>query len=307
MSEIVLKTKGLTKYFGDFAAVDHLDLEIKKGSICGFLGRNGAGKTTTIKMLLGLLKPTEGKSQLFGCDSQKLTNEIKAKVGYVTEGHRLFGAMTIKQIQNYQKAFYPKTWSQSLFDEMIEYFQLPKKKKIKKISKGQKAQVSLALTLATNPELLIMDDPTLGLDAAIRRQFLESMIELITKQGRTILFSSHILSDVERVADRIVILDRGVRRVNCELDLFRKSVKKIVMAFEKEIPKNVKADGLMHVRTTDGTLEMVLLENDSKKIDELAEKLGAKRWQQAKMSLEDQFIEYTTQNEKRKMFTWEVK
>lgn len=212
MTETVLQTQGLTKYYGSTLALDHLDLKIPQGCICGFVGRNGAGKTTAIKLMLGLLKPTAGSSRLLGCDSQELEPAIRQRIGYVTEGHRLFRWMSISELQKFQRAFFPKQWDDKFFADMIEYFDLPKKRKIKHLSNGERAQVSLALALAPNPELLIMDDPTLGLDAAIRRQFLEGMIELIMRQGRTVLFSSHILGDVERVSDRIVVIDKGVLR-----------------------------------------------------------------------------------------------
>jgi ABC-2 type transport system ATP-binding protein len=209
MSDIVLETRGLTKYFGNRVAVDHLDVTIPRGCICGFLGRNGSGKTTTIKMLLGLLHPTDGSTRVIGCDAWALTPVIRSRIGYVTEGHRLFRWMTIEKSEQFQRAFFPGQWDSEFFGEMLDYFQLSPRSKIRHLSNGQRAQVSLALTLAPHPELLIMDDPTLGLDAAIRRQFLEGMIQLIMQAGRTVLFSSHILGDVDRVCDRIMVIDQG--------------------------------------------------------------------------------------------------
>ena len=234
MSEIVVQASGLTKYYGSKLALDHLDLEIPSGCICGFLGRNGAGKTTAIKLMLGLLTPTAGSSSLLGCDSRRLTPDIKKRIGYVTEGHRLIRWMKISQLEKFQSSFFDSQWDSCLFNDMIEYFELSKKQKIKHLSNGQRSQVSLALALAPNPELLIMDDPTLGLDAAIRRQFLEGMIQLIMAQGRTVLFSSHILSDVERVSDRILILDKGVLRADCTLEQFRSAVKKVRMSLDRK-------------------------------------------------------------------------
>ncbi len=126
MTDTVLQTNGLTKYYGKDLALDHLDLNILRGCICGFIGRNGAGKTTAIKLLLGLLKPTAGSSRLLGCDSQQLAPEIRQRVGYVTEGHRLIRWMTIAQLEKFQRAFYPKQWDDKLFANMIEYFELSK-------------------------------------------------------------------------------------------------------------------------------------------------------------------------------------
>ncbi len=307
MSETVLETKALTKYYGDSLAVNHMDLQIPRGCICGFIGRNGAGKTTAIKLMLGLLTPTTGSSEILGCDSQFLTPDIRRRVGYVTEGHRLIKWMKISELEKFQRAFFPKQWDGKFFTEMIDYFALSPNRKIKTLSNGQRAQVSLALALAPNPELLIMDDPTLGLDAAIRRQFLEGMIELIMRQGRTILFSSHILGDVERVADRIVVIDKGIVRADCKLEEFQQAVVKAIVSFTGQPPADVDIPGLLHCRAVENTLELVLVGTSEQKISEWAESTGANGCEIVKMNLEDQFIEFTAPPNHRKIFQWEKK
>jgi ABC-2 type transport system ATP-binding protein len=305
MNEIVLETQGLTKYYGSTLAVDHLNLKVPRGCICGFVGRNGAGKTTAIKLMLGLLTPTAGSSRLLGCDSTALTPEIRRRIGYVTEGHRLFRWMSIGELERFQRAFFPDQWDDKLFGDMIEYFELPRKRKIKHLSNGQRAQVSLALALAPNPELLIMDDPTLGLDAAIRRQFLEGMIELIMRQGRTVLFSSHILGDVERVADRIAVIDKGVLRANCSLEQFRTAVKKVILSFADSVPTEVDIEGLLHCRRSEEQLELTLVGTDEAQIGEWAKSAKAEEYDIVQMNLEDQFIEYTAGANQRRLFQWE--
>jgi len=305
MTETVLESQSLTKYFGKTVAVDHLNLEIPRGCICGFVGRNGAGKTTAIKLMLGLLKPTIGSSKLLGCDSMALTPVIRQRIGYVTEGHRLFRWMSIGRLEKFQRAFFQKQWDERLFADMLEYFGLSKKQKIKHLSNGQRAQVSLALALAPNPELLIMDDPTLGLDAAIRRQFLAGMIELIMREGRTALFSSHILGDVERVSDRIVVIDKGRLRANCTLEQFRNSVKKVKVAFADRAPTEFEIEGLLNCRRSEKELELVLVGTGNNRIDEWAKVVGAEKHQIVQMNLEDQFIEYTAPASKGKLFRWE--
>ena len=305
MNEIVLETEALTKYYSGTLAVDHIDLRIPRGCICGFVGRNGAGKTTAIKLMLGLLRPTAGSSRLLGCDSTALTPAVRQRIGYVTEGHRLFRWMSIAALEKFQRAFFPKQWDNKFFADMIEYFGLPKKKKIKHLSNGERAQVSLALALAPNPELLIMDDPTLGLDAAIRRQFLEGMIELIMRQGRTVLFSSHILGDVERVCDRIVVIDKGVLRANCSLEQFQKSIKKVILTFADSVPDQVNIDGLLHCRASEKELELMLVGTDDDKIAKWATSIRAERYNIVKMNLEDQFIEFTAPAKRKKLFQWE--
>lgn len=305
MSEIILQANGLTKYYDDKCALNHFNLKIEAGCICGFIGRNGSGKTTAIKLLLGFLKPTAGSSSLFGCDSQNLTPSIRQRVGYVAEGHKLIPWMSIKQIEQYQSAFYSGQWDKKFFDEMIEYFGLSKKHKIKHLSNGQRAQVSLALTLACNPELLIMDDPSLGLDAAIRRQFLEGMIQLIMKQGRTILFSSHILGDVERVADRLVVIDKGVVRADCTLEHFRNMVKKVRVVFKDSVPERIDIDGLLNSKRDENELELILVGTDDEIIRNWAVNNKVSKYNIVSMNLEDQFIEYTTPAGKGRLFDWE--
>jgi len=305
MTETVLQTQGLTKYYGSTLAVDHLNLQIPRGCICGFVGRNGAGKTTAIKLMLGLLKPTAGSSRLLGCDSQQLKPAIRQRIGYVTEGHRLFRWMSITELEKFQRSFFPKQWDDKFFADMIEYFNLPKKRKIKHLSNGERAQVSLALALAPNPELLIMDDPTLGLDAAIRRQFLEGMIELIMRQGRTVLFSSHILGDVERVSDRILVIDKGVLRANCSLEEFRAAVKKVILSFADSPPSEVDIEGLLHCRRSENELELILVRTSDEQIGKWADHNKAEKYHIAKMNLEDQFIEYTAPANHRRLFRWE--
>ena len=307
MTETVLQTQGLTKYYGSTLALDHMNLQIPRGCICGFVGRNGAGKTTAIKLMLGLLRPTAGSSRLLGCDSQQLEPVIRQRIGYVTEGHRLFRWMSINELEKFQRAFFPKQWDDKFFADMIEYFGLPRKRKIKHLSNGERAQVSLALALVPNPELLIMDDPTLGLDAAIRRQFLEGMIELIMREGRTVLFSSHILGDVERVSDRIAVIDKGVLRANCSLEEFRAAVKKVVLSFADSTPADVDIDGLLHLRRSEKELELILVGTADEQIAEWAKSNRAQNHQIVQMNLEDQFIEYTAPANHRRLFRWEEK
>jgi ABC-2 type transport system ATP-binding protein len=305
MTDTVLETQGLTKYFGSRMVLDNMTVKIPRGCICGFVGRNGSGKTTAIKLLLGLLKPTAGSSTLLGCDSQQLSPQIRQRVGYVSEGHRLIRWMSIAEIARFQSAFFAGQWDGKFFRDMIEYFGLSKKQKIKHLSTGERAQVSLALALAPNPELLVMDDPTLGLDAAIRRQFLEGMIRLIMQQGRTILFSSHILGDVERVADRILVIDKGAIRVDCSLEQFRNAVKKVRFVFSQPPPAKINIEGLLRFKTSEKELELVLVGTADEKIAEWAKSAGAMDYQPVNMNLEDQFIEYTAPAGQTKLFSWE--
>jgi ABC-2 type transport system ATP-binding protein len=306
MQDIIIETQQLTKYYGKRLALDHLNMRIARGSIYGLLGRNGSGKTTAIKLLLGLLVPTSGSATVLGCDSQSLTPAVRGQVGYVTEGHRLYGWMPIGTLENFQKAFFPGRWDSRLFNEMLEYFDLSKKQKIKSLSNGQRAQVSLALAMAPDSDVLIMDDPTLGLDVVIRRQFLEGMIHLIQKKGKTILFSSHILSDVERVVDRIAVIEKGVLRADCTLDEFRQNVRKVHCVFDGPVPETLDIPGLLHKRQDRTHVELTLIGTTDQQIRQAVEKTGARDCKQIEMNLEDQFIEFTGHEKSKPLFQWEV-
>jgi len=311
MNDVVLETEGLTKYYGKTLALDRLDLRVRRGVIYGLLGRNGAGKTTAIKMLLGLLHPTAGRASIFGCDCRDLSPQVRQRVGYVAEGHHLYRWMTIGRLEKFQKAFFPGQWNGRLFDDMLDYFELAKSRKIKSLSNGQRAQVSLAMALAPDPELLIMDDPTLGLDTAIRRQFLEGIILLIQQQGKTILFSSHILSDVERVADRIAVIDKGVLRADCTMDEFRSAVRKARVSFAGPPPERTDIPGLLCARRGEGYVELTLVKTTDEQIGQWAQAVGAAEYRLETMNLEDQFIEFTAPANGKRLFQsqskWENK
>jgi ABC-2 type transport system ATP-binding protein len=230
-TDAVIETNGLTCYFGHKKVVDQLTMSVPRGSVFAFLGRNGSGKTTTIRMLLGLLDPTRGSSTILGADSRSIPPDMRARIGYMSESHSLYEWMTVRQCGAYQSRFFPK-WNQRVFESITGHFHLDGGAKAGKLSRGERAGLSLAITLAPEPELLILDDPAIGLDPVARRSLLESMIYVTRGGDRTIFFSSHLLDDVERVADRIAILDRSVLRASCPVDTFCAKVRQFVLRYE---------------------------------------------------------------------------
>jgi ABC-2 type transport system ATP-binding protein len=186
MSDVIV-THRLAKHYGNKRVVDCLNLRVPKGSVYGLLGRNGAGKSTVIKMLLGMTHADSGHAELLGerCDS--LCSTTRARIAYLAEGHPLYGWMTVGEAFRFTRSFY-STWNHSLVEQILNHFELSRRQKIRRLSNGQRAQVSLALAVAPEPELLVLDDPTLGLDTVVRRDFLESLIQIIHRRGRTILF-----------------------------------------------------------------------------------------------------------------------
>jgi ABC-2 type transport system ATP-binding protein len=284
-------TERLTKYYGRQRVVDDLSLRVPYGTVYGLLGRNGAGKSTTIKMLLGMVHPDRGRSELLGEDTAALSPATRARIAYLAEGHPLYRWMTVGQAVRFAKAFYPR-WNGPLVEQILDHFELPQRKKLRHLSRGQRAQVALALAVAPDPDLLILDDPTIGLDTVVRRDFLESMIQIIQRRGRTILFSSHILSDVERVADRIGVLVDGVLRVDCPTDEFKQAVKKVVLQFDGTPPDFPACTGLVAARPVGTRLELIVVRPGDGHWEQI-ERLKPRSQEVIDLNLEDAFIEYT--------------
>lgn len=293
MNEYVIKTERLTKKFGTIIAVDHINLEVKKGSVYGFLGENGAGKTTTIKMMLGLLRPTEGTVEVFGYNPLKNSVEIKRRVGYVPEDQTMYNWMTVEEICWFTSGFYP-TWNKKLSEELLTRFDLPKNRKIRELSRGMQAKLMLTLALSHEPELLILDDPTSGLDAIVRREFLESLVDLIQQEGRTVFFSSHIINEVERVADYIGIIHNGKLIISTELEKLKQQTKRIRLIFETTPPEpeSVTTSDVLSVEKSAHELVLTVSDFSDQKLAEVQKQYQAKSVEVVDLSLEDIFVEY---------------
>jgi len=285
-------TERLTKYYQARCVVNSLDLRVPVGTVYGFLGRNGAGKSTTIKMLLGMVQPNYGRIELLGHELGALPTALRARIAYLAEGHPLYGWMTVAEAVRFARAFHADRWNDRMLDQILEHFEIPARAKLRRLSHGQRANVALALAIAPDPDLLILDDPTLGLDTVTRRDFLLSMIHLVQRQGRTILFSSHILADVERVADRIGILVDGVLRVDCPTEHFKESVSKLVLEFPGRPPAFPGCSGLVQAWEVGRRLELVIV-NFGAEQRQVVESLGPLAWDVVGLNLEDAFVDYT--------------
>jgi ABC-2 type transport system ATP-binding protein len=208
--ENVVECKNLTHYYGNKLIYENMSFNIKKGSIFGLLGKNGTGKTTTINILNGYLKPKSGQCLIFGEDSQKLSPETKARIGFLMEGHIQYNFMNIYQIEKFYSAFFPK-WKKEPYYELMSKMEIAENQKIKTMSCGQRSQVALGLILAQNPDLMILDDYSMGLDAGYRRLFLDYLNDYAQSESKTIFITSHIIQDLDGLIDDIVVLDyRGV-------------------------------------------------------------------------------------------------
>ena len=198
----------VTRRFGPKRALDDVSLTVPRGVVFGLIGENGAGKTTLIKHALGLFRPQEGSVRVFGLDPVADPVAVLSRLGTLSEDRDLPGWMRVHELIRYAKAFYP-SWDDAYAESLREAFELDPNSRVKHLSRGQQARAGLILALAFRPELLVLDEPSSGLDPVVRRDILGAIVRTIADEGRTVLFSSHLLDEVERVGDEVAMIDRG--------------------------------------------------------------------------------------------------
>ncbi len=203
----ILEVTGLCKSYRDFALKD-ITFSVPEGCIAGFIGVNGAGKTTTLKSILGLVQPSAGQIRVFGLDMATDEKEIKDRIGVVFDDGQFYMELTLKEMKNVLAAAY-SSWSESDFAGWLDRFELSPRQKISELSKGMRMKFALALALSHKAELLLMDEPTSGLDPLIRTEFLHVLTDYMEQGGKGVLFSTHITSDLDKVADMLIMIDRG--------------------------------------------------------------------------------------------------
>jgi ABC-2 type transport system ATP-binding protein len=234
--------------------------------------------------------PPRGGATVLGCDSRHLTPDVRARVGYLAEGHPVYGWMRVRDAGRYQSRFYPR-WNDRLFHAILDHFRVDPKTRAKNMSRGERAGLCLALALAPEPDLLILDDPAIGLDPVARRSLMESLVFATRKTDRTILFSSHLLSDIERMADHIAVLDYSVMRAQCSVETFQSCVQQFVLTFAADAPPPPRLRGLLSASSEGRTLRLTLANVTGEtraKLDEL----GAIEVEEVPLSLEEAFVRY---------------
>ncbi|PYO25019.1 MAG: ABC transporter ATP-binding protein [Gemmatimonadetes bacterium] len=222
VSESVVHVSELTRRFGATTALDSVSVSLPRGAVYGLVGANGAGKTTLIRHILGLLRAESGSVRVFGVDPVADPVAVLSRTGYLSEENDLPGWMRVDELIRYTSAFYPK-WDDAYAEELRRAFALDPAAKIKDLSRGQKARMGLLIALAHRPELLVLDEPSSGLDPIVRRDILGAVIRTIADEGRTVLFSSHLLQEVEQVADHVTMIHQGAIVLSAPLDDIRES------------------------------------------------------------------------------------
>jgi ABC-2 type transport system ATP-binding protein len=207
-SDPAIAVSRLTRRFGANTALDSVTLDIARGGVHGLVGANGAGKTTLIKHILGLLRAESGSVRVFGLDPVADPVGVLSRIGYLSEENDLPAWMRVEELIDYSRAFYP-AWDDAFAEELRQTFALEGRAKIATLSKGQKARAGLLIALAHRPELLVLDEPSSGLDPIVRRDILHAVIRTVADEGRTVLFSSHLLEEVEQVADHVTMINHG--------------------------------------------------------------------------------------------------
>ncbi|MCV6608149.1 MAG: ABC transporter ATP-binding protein [Campylobacterales bacterium] len=216
----IIECKNLTHYYGKKKIFEDFSFFIPEGKIVGLLGKNGVGKSTTINILMGCLEPTSGECLIYGEPSHNLSPTTKGKIGLLHEGHIQYDFMTIEQIEKYYSKFFPNRWKKKLYYELVGKLNVSNNQVIRKLSCGQRSQVVLGLIFAQDPELLILDDYSLGLDVGYRSLFLEYLKEYVIKYKKTVLMTTHVMENLENILDDIIILDRKQPILHSTVDEF---------------------------------------------------------------------------------------
>ena len=222
VSDSVINVSELTRRFGAKKALDSVSLVLPRGAVYGLVGANGAGKTTLIRHILGLLRAESGSVRVFGLDPVANPVGVLSRIGYLSEENDLPGWMRVDELLRYSRAFYP-AWDDRYAEELRQTFALDPTAKIKNLSKGQKARAGLLIALSYRPELLVLDEPSSGLDPIVRRDILGAVMRTIADEGGTVLFSSHLLEEVEQVADHVTMISNGTIVLSAPLDTLKES------------------------------------------------------------------------------------
>ncbi|MDL2259556.1 ABC transporter ATP-binding protein [Deltaproteobacteria bacterium OttesenSCG-928-K17] len=214
--------ENLTHHYGKKTIYQNLSLSLEAGKVYGLLGKNGVGKTTLIKIMMGFLKPFSGRCQILGDPANHLSPQTRSRVGLLFERHLAYDFFTIEQIEHFYAGFYP-AWRPALFWNMVDRLGLPKNHRIANMSEGQRSQVVLGMTVAQDPELLILDDYSMGLDAGYRRLFIDYLSDHLKDGRHTVILTSHVIQDMENFVDEIIFLERGGHTLRTSMDDFVKT------------------------------------------------------------------------------------
>jgi ABC-2 type transport system ATP-binding protein len=261
MNDFIIQTAQLSLRYKNKAALDALTLNVARGGIHAIVGANGAGKSTLFRVLLGFESPTSGSASILGNDSAALSPEVRARIGFVNEEHTLPAWMRVDEVTAMQRRQYPQ-WNQQRYQDVLRNFNVLPEQKIVQLSRGERAGVNLALALAQSPELLILDEPTLGLDVVAKRAFLEALMFTSMNDDSTIIYCSHQMEEIERVADNLIIMERGALRHMSAPFEFCERVQLWVAEFPFKEPDTSSLPGVLQIQRIEGLTHFIVFDQD---------------------------------------------
>ena len=293
LSPSIIDVHRLTRQFGAKTALNELSLAIPRGGVFGLIGGNGAGKTTLIRHVLGLLRAQSGSVKVFGFNPVENPVAVLGRIGYLSEDRDLPNWMRVGELMRYTQAFFPQ-WDESFAEELREMFDLDPQARIRNLSRGQRARAGLLVALAHRPELLVLDEPSSGLDPVVRRDILGAIIRTIADEGRTVLFSSHLLDEVERVADHVAIIHQGRILLTASMDEIKSTHRRITLRFQQAIAQPPPLVGAL---ACDGAgLEWTYVcSGEAEQLRRAADAIGASIVEDAALTLDEIFVSRVTQ------------
>jgi ABC-2 type transport system ATP-binding protein len=283
--------RNLSRNYGRKAALTDISLQIPCGSVFGLVGENGAGKTTLLKHLLGLLRAESGSVRVFGHDPTLRPVEVLSRIGYLSESRDLPSWMRISELLNYLEPFYP-SWDSRYAEDLRKQFELDSTARVKNLSRGQLAKTGLLAALAHRPELLVLDEPSSGLDPVVRRDILEAIIRTVSQEGRTVIFSSHLLDEVERVSDQIAFLHGGKLVLLGSLDDIKQRHHRLVLRFDRPLDEPPALRGALST-TGRGAEWTIICDGGRPEVEAAANSMGARVMTEETPTLDEIFVART--------------
>lgn len=292
MTNLIIKASNLTKkYDSNSLALNNLDLNVNEGAVYGLLGQNGAGKSTLLRIIMALLKPTSGNINVLGFNPLEMPKNIKEQIGYSSDSMQLIPWLKVGEMLNYNGAFYD-AWDISYVEQWVKRLELPLNKRVFSLSRGNRQKLALIMAIGHRPKLLVLDEPAGGLDPLARKDFLESMIELINESGTTVIISSHLLTDLERISDTIGLIADGKMKVETDLESLKSSTKQVRIATKNHL-EEVKLADILKMQKTEHSLTLTFKNWDDNKMNDLKNLFPDSIIDITHLSLEEIFLAYT--------------
>jgi ABC-2 type transport system ATP-binding protein len=289
MDDSFVTARGLGKSFGRKSVLENLSFDVRPGDVVGVLGKNGAGKTTLLELMLGFTPATSGEVRVFGHESYRLPGAAKARLGFVPQQDELVNQLSVGDQLRLIRSFY-KTWDDALIERLIRLWEIDPAERVSSLSVGQRQKLSILLALGSRPDLLILDEPVASLDPIARRHFLEQIVEVAADGNRAVILSSHIVSDIERLASRIWILKDRHLHCHGDFDALKDSIVRLHLRTPAPLAADIEIPNALHVQRDDAGATAIVRDWNEASAAAIAERIGAEIEVES-LTLEDIFLE----------------